>query len=140
MQLPPDYWVTIYKNGQIEPGRTQRDFIDFPDLPSVYIGYWYDEFCFYLINSRINNTQKHQEAYGHVFPIAEGPSTRFCGHFADVWTDSSRYLCGGFRVLAYKLGTQRPCPNPYTFHFQQFIPYFQFHFCQRINCQSIYGC
>jgi hypothetical protein len=45
-KLPPDYWVTIYRNGQIESGRNQREFIEFPEMEGTSLGYWFEAFLF----------------------------------------------------------------------------------------------
>ncbi|CAK5074505.1 unnamed protein product [Meloidogyne enterolobii] len=41
LKVPPDYWATVYRNGQLEFGRSVDELITFlPELNS-YIGYWF---------------------------------------------------------------------------------------------------
>jgi hypothetical protein len=58
----------------------------------------------------------HQEAYGNVELSASNDPQQlarpYCGNFVDISTNWGRQICGGFRILAHKRGTQMPCPNP----------------------------
>lgn len=100
--LPPDYWITIYGNQQLEYGRSKEALITFPEVKNAYIGYW------------IDHNEAHHEAYGNVFALLDdekqqqqqsssrngGGGIRYCGQFADAQANRSRHICGRFRLLA----------------------------------------
>ena len=47
LKVPPEYWATVYRNGQLEFGRSVDELITFlPELNS-YIGYWLGVFVYY---------------------------------------------------------------------------------------------
>nr|CAD2169793.1 unnamed protein product [Meloidogyne enterolobii] len=95
--VPPDYWATVYRNGQLEFGRSVDELITFlPELNS-YIGYWIED---------NPNTKQRIEGYGHVSIVNTDPP-RFCGNFASFHTNKSKNICGGFRVLACKKSRNR---------------------------------
>nr|CAD2175885.1 unnamed protein product [Meloidogyne enterolobii] len=81
--VPPDYWATVYRNGQLEFGRSVDELITFlPELNS-YIGYWLRV----LIEDNPNIKQRI-EGYGHVSIVNTDPP-RFCGNFASFNTNEN---------------------------------------------------
>ncbi|KAL3069624.1 hypothetical protein niasHT_036416 [Heterodera trifolii] len=99
--LIPDYWTTIYRSGHIEPGRSNEQFITFPNSKHMYIGYW------------ISSEKHYHEAYGSVYSDGiDDRGTQYCGTFADVYQNKSAKICGSFRILSSK---RNATTNPFEF-------------------------